>query len=594
MDNLINRTSTLPDRSVKGKILIAEDNDTIKKLLTKLLTSNGYEVEAVDDGLKAKKKLIAQNFDMVLTDILMPGIDGIELLKEVRENFGDIPVILITGNQSLENARKAIRWGAFDYITKPFNDLSAILHSVHRAIMKGKLQKDKENLISELDRKNLNLKSVVRELDRKNARLDMMVEDLRWAMQLGSIMTRETNINNIARNMTRGIFEIFDVSAWGVLVNTEELKSRVLLFKTRKKLEDDDDKLLNMVFSDYRRMLGITLDRGNVQLMIEENVLVESRVFQEQYHSIPLKMGEKKLGLLFVLAHLKEGFEDTKLKTLSLIANQMSAAVENASLFERLTKRNKELKELSEFKDEILGIAAHDLRSPISAIHMSAALLNDFADKMSEKEKKEAIEGIVKKANHMITMLNEMLDISVIESGNLVLKRKKVKFDEIVREHYQQAVPLARSKNIKIEYDVPEDLPTVYVDGDKIGEVIDNLLTNAIKYTPSGGKISLKAVQTDHSLEVCVADNGVGIKEKELDKLFKKFSRTSSRPTAGETSTGLGLAIAKRIVDMHRGKIWAESEYGKGSKFHFTIPVNLQEEGGNEGSEEKVFTENTR
>ena len=203
---------------IKGRVLIAEDNDAIRKLLEKLLTGNNYIVDAVDNGLDAKEKLRSKNYDMLLSDILMPGLNGIELLKEVRDNFGDIPVVLITGNQSLENAREAIHWGAFDYITKPFDDLSEILNSVFRAVSKGRLQKEKENLINELDRKNVHLKNVVRELDRKNARLDLLVYDLEWAMKLGRIMTQEMDSDKFLEKMTPGIFEIFDTSEWGVLL----------------------------------------------------------------------------------------------------------------------------------------------------------------------------------------------------------------------------------------------------------------------------------------------------------------------------------------------------------------------------------------
>lgn len=570
-------------RQIKGKILLAEDNDTIRKLLTKLLDSNGYDVHSVDNGLEARKKLISESFDMVLSDILMPGVDGIELLKEVKTGFGDIPVVLITGNQSLENAKEAIHWGAFDYITKPFNDLSIVLHSVYRAVSKSILQKEKENLISELDRKNLHLKNVVRELDRKNARLDLLVYDLEWAMNLSHIMTSELKVEDMISRLTKGIYEIFDVCSWGVLYNSS--KSPIIkIFKTIEVAESVSESLREKAVIDYNRISGLELKPEDVGIQVEDVPIARQGIdaAKAQYYSTPLQIGDQALGILFIFSEIQTGFERSKLHTLSLIAGQLASAIQNANLFDEINERNRKLKELSDFKDEILGIAAHDLRSPLSAIQMTAKLLQHYAAKMDEQEKKESLDGMVKKTDHMMKMLNEMLDISVIESGKLTLKKKPVNLEEILEEHYQQVIPLARSKNIGMDIHIQEDLPQISVDIDKLGEVLDNFLTNSIKYTPSGGSVKLEAERVDHSIRVCVQDSGVGIRQGELKKLFKKFSRTSSKPTGGETSTGLGLAIAKKIVDLHEGDIWVESEYGKGSRFYFTLP--LEKEPGEETS----------
>lgn len=563
------------DHKIKGKILIAEDNDTIRKLLSRLLSSNGYEVVPVDNGLEARKKLIGESFDMVLSDILMPGLDGIELLKEVKTNFGDIPVVLITGNQSLENAKEAIHWGAFDYITKPFNDLSVVLHSVYRAVSKSILQKEKENLISELDRKNLHLKSVVRELDRKNARLDLLVYDLEWAMKISQVITSELRISDMIKNMNEGMFEIFDVWAWGTLLYLEN-RPRVIFFRNGEISQSVEENLVKMALGDFQNNSHITLNTEEVDISRHERIMkqTEPDTEQSQYYSSALETGGEVLGALFIYADVKPGYEKSKRHNLSLIAGKLAASIENVLLIEELKERNKELKELSDFKDEVLGIAAHDLRSPLSAIHMSATLLQTYSDKMTGEEKTEALDGIVVKVKHMMEMLGEMLDISVIESGSLVLRKQKAEFLQILMDHFKQVVPYARSKNIEILKVIPEELPQMELDTRKIGEVLDNLLTNAVKYTPSGGKVFLKVRPTDHKLEICVEDTGVGIREGEIQKLFKKFSRTSAKPTGGETSTGLGLAIAKKIVELHSGEIWAESEYGHGSRFYFTLPIN--------------------
>ncbi|MCE1248637.1 MAG: response regulator [Firmicutes bacterium] len=559
---------------IGGKILLAEDNDTIRKLLKRLLETDGYTVTAVDNGLDARKKLVDEKFDMVLSDILMPGIDGIELLKEVRNEFGDIPVILITGNQSLENAKEAIHWGAFDYITKPFTDIGDVLRAVSRAVTKSHLQKEKENLINELDRKNTHLKNVIRDLDRNNARLDLLVYDLEWIIRLSRLITSEIQVEDIIERMTEGIYEIFKVSAWGVLLY-DERESFLKIYKASPLPESIHKNLLHMAIKDFYIHSKVKLNTEDIKAVIKEKQVSTEAVAitQNQYQSALLRTGDKVHGIIFVYADIKSEFTQSKNHTLSVIAGQLSIAIENAKLIEKLKHTNKELKELSDFKDEMVGIAAHDLRSPLSAMLLSAGLLKNFADKMNEEEKKEALDGIVVKAKHMMSLLEQILDISVIESGNLILKKKQTSIRGILEHHYNQVAPYARSKNIELECDLDGLEAEAEVDVDKMGEVIDNLLTNAVKYTPSGGKVRMEAKFDDSSVEVCVRDSGVGIKETEKAKLFKKFSRTSSKPTGGETSTGLGLAIAKKIVDLHEGRIWVESEYGKGSSFYFTIPL---------------------
>jgi signal transduction histidine kinase/CheY-like chemotaxis protein len=573
METLRKMNMNITDMGIRGRILIAEDNDNIRNTLSNLLKNIGYNVDSVDNGFDARKKMSFENYDVLLSDILMPGIDGIELLKDIRENYGDIPVILITGNQNLESAKEAIRWGAFDYITKPFVELSDIVYSIKRAVEKSYLQRERENLIYELDRKNIHLKNVVRELDRKNASLDFMVRDLQLAMNLSGIMTSERNIDVMLEKMNGDIFELFDVTAWGALLYSNDERCKVKLINVRKSSEELDNNLISMVVRDFHRASGIRIEENMVEVEKKDFFLAETVSGNKHYISELLTVGKKVIGLLFLYTEFREGLETSKLNTLSLISGQLSASLENYNLIEQLTDSNQELKKLSEFKDEVLGIAAHDLRSPLSAISMTGMLLRDFGERMDEIETKEAIDGIVQKAQYLTGMLNELLDISVIESGSILLKKRLGDVAEVIRAHCHQVAPLARSKNIEIEEEIPDTLPHAEFDTGKIGEVLDNLLTNAIKYTSPGGKVKVVARSIEDAVEICISDTGLGIREDELKKLFKKFSRTSAKPTGGETSIGLGLAIAKKIVDIHEGKIWVESEYGKGSKFYFTIPL---------------------
>jgi signal transduction histidine kinase/DNA-binding response OmpR family regulator len=558
----------------KGKILIVEGNDTLRNMLSGFLKTHGYIAKSAINGMDAYGNLTSDNFDVIISNIVLPGMDGVEFLRETKEKFGDIPMILITDKININKTHEAVKQGVFDYILQPLADMTDILHSVNRAVITGRLQKEKENLLRELDRKNIHLKNVVRELDSKNESLDLLVQNLQKAVNLGGIMMKtERNAEKLLEGINPELFRIFGMSTWGVLFYYPDGQNRIVQYVTRPLQENDKKNLVSMMLKDFYRASEILLSEDGIEIETKENILDSGISGDKEYYSQLLEVGEKVLGLVYLVAEQNKKQEDSLKHTFTLIAGQMSAALENIDLFENQVLINKELKELSEFKDEVLGIAAHDLRSPITAISMTGTLLRDYGDRMKPHEKEESINGIIEKSRHMIRMINELLDITVVESGNLVLFRKPVNIGDLIDDICRQTEPVARAKEIRLRCEFPDNLPEIEADKNKIKEVLDNLVSNAIKYTHPDGTVKIGAKQQDESILVWVSDNGVGIKESEKEKLFKKFSRTSSLPTGGETSIGLGLAIVKKIVDLHGGKIWVESEENKGSVFYFTLPV---------------------
>ncbi len=237
---------------------------------------------------------------------------------------------------------------------------------------------------------------------------------------------------------------------------------------------------------------------------------------------------------------------------------------------ENAAEAEERLKALNKLKDKHLGIAAHDLRNPIAAIHGLSDLLAD--PELDEESRRTYIESINTVSKQMLILVNDLLDISVIESGKFDLNKIPVNLSVILRERAELMAINAKNKNITLTTALDE-VPDLPMDVDRMRQVVDNLLSNAVKFSPRGTTVHLAGGQKDDDLVFSVADEGPGIAQEDLAKLFGVFQKLDIQPTAGERSTGLGLSIVKRIVDAHGGKISVESEVGKGSTFTVTIPI---------------------
>ncbi len=227
------------------------------------------------------------------------------------------------------------------------------------------------------------------------------------------------------------------------------------------------------------------------------------------------------------------------------------------------------LKKLNEMKNKFLGIAAHDLRAPLNGINMATFLLTQ--EGLDKKTAMEMLERIKRISGEMTNLINDLLDVTVIESGNLKLDIQQHSLCDILDKRLEIMKMLASNKKIKINKQISE-VNEVMVDIDRIGQVIDNFITNAIKYSQTETEIIISIFPDGEDVCLSVKDQGPGIPEKEIEDLFGEFKKTSVKPTAGEASVGLGLAICKKIVKSHKGTIGVHTEEGEGSTFYFNIP----------------------
>ena len=239
---------------------------------------------------------------------------------------------------------------------------------------------------------------------------------------------------------------------------------------------------------------------------------------------------------------------------------------------EELEKSNRELRELNDLKNKFLGIAAHDLRNPLSSIRgLSEFLLNEIFGPLND-EQKEYLGVINTTSNDMLFLVNDLLDVSVIERGRLEIKPAMGALTEMIGSRLKINRMSAEKKNMEIVWEAG-DLPELEFDPQRVAQVFDNLFSNAVKFSPPGSKI-LVALKSDGDMAtVSISDQGPGISEEERSRLFGEFQKLSAKPTAGEHSTGLGLAIVKKIVDAHGGALEVESDVGQGSTFSFKLPI---------------------
>jgi len=235
---------------------------------------------------------------------------------------------------------------------------------------------------------------------------------------------------------------------------------------------------------------------------------------------------------------------------------------------------NIELEKLNELKNQFLGMAAHDLRNPLAVVKTcSDFLLEPLGQNLPAEKKTDFMRRIKRNAEFMLKLIDDLLDVSRIESGKLVLDLKPVDMMALIERNIEMNGMLAGVKGIQLLFQSNGPVPRVRADGARLEQVLNNLVSNAIKFSNPGTRVEISIGAENTNLVVSVSDEGPGIPVDELDKLFKPFAQTSVTSTAGEKSTGLGLAIARKIVQAHKGRIWAESEVGKGSTFHFAIPV---------------------
>jgi GAF domain-containing protein/anti-sigma regulatory factor (Ser/Thr protein kinase) len=290
---------------------------------------------------------------------------------------------------------------------------------------------------------------------------------------------------------------------------------------------------------------------------------------------VPLLRDGVPIGLLSVNRTTVRPFTHKQIELVTAFADQAAIAIENVRLFDEIQDKSRQLEEASQHKSQFLANMSHELRTPLNAILGYTELMADGA----YGEPSEKMLGILKRleanGRHLLGLINDVLDLSKIEAGQLVLELSDYSVQDIAQTVRSTLEPLAADKKLAFKVDVASQLPPGRGDGRRLTQVLINLVGNAIKFTDVG-EVAIKAEAKNGSFHVSVRDTGPGISSADQARLFQEFQQADNAITRKKGGTGLGLAISKRIIEMHGGRIWIESEPGQGSTFTFTLPVIVE------------------
>jgi PAS domain S-box-containing protein len=484
----------IEDRTYQPRILVIDDEQRIRDGCYKILTKEDCLVEVAESGEQGLEMIAESYYDIILTDLMMPGISGMEVIGKVREQHLDTVVIVITGFATLEHSIEAMKKGAFDFIPKPFTP-----------------------------------------------------EQLRVVVGKAVEMTR--TLQDIATEKTR-FKTLVNYLAGGVLV-TDRNKHIILYNPTLlRMLHYDgaplDDKPLSSLTAD-ESLIGI-ID-GILELNPGEFKILSAEIE-------PPDRGDGSFDQL----HLRAQAVPFKSRSGEILGS--------VTIIDDITH----LKKLDEMKSAFVSMVSHELRSPLSTILSQIKVVTDgLAGELSDKQA-DILHKMSRKVEGLVDLTNDLLDLSRIEAGLIVQDKGQVQVMGILENLVEFMQSRAKEKDISLTLE-KADLPPINADQKSMEEVFSNLITNAITYTPEGGKVQVAGEVKGDFLEIRVSDTGYGIAADQLPLIFDRFYRVKTDKTRYITGTGLGLPIVKSIVEAHNGTVRAESEEGVGSTFFVRLPV---------------------
>jgi PAS domain S-box-containing protein len=526
----------------KYKILIIDDEDSIRKSFLAHFEDYEYEVCGASNGKEGIDIFNAENPDLVVTDMRMPVMDGIEVLKWFKENRPQIPIIIVSGAGDINLVVDALHLGAWDYIFKPVSNLSVLTHAVVNALEKAELhrenQKYREHLEELVKERTEELNKAYEALSENEKRYRLLADNVADVIWLRDLNNNLIYISPSVTNLTGYAVDEY------LHIDQKEKFSQESLQRMNKIVEEEIlNEKGNNVQSNREIKFEIEIKRKDMKTFwIENNVKF---VRDEKGHAISL------LGISRDITERKK-YED-----------ELKIARDFAEENDRL-------------KTAFLNNMSHEIRTPLNVIQGYIGLLNDQF--CNNEEMKTFTAPIQKNSDQLLKIIDDILNISIIETGQLTISKTKFNINELIERMVSEYLPRAFVKKlvINITHKLENSSAEIFSDSAKIRQIFNNLLTNAIKYTEAG-YINVGAKKTYNQILFSIKDTGIGIEEKYYEKIFERFQRIepnleNSYHSVTHGGTGLGLAISKGLVEILGGKIWLESEVDKGSTFYFTIP----------------------
>ncbi|MGA1839136.1 MAG: sensor histidine kinase [bacterium] len=375
-------------------------------------------------------------------------------------------------------------------------------------------------------------------------------------------------------------------------VSLDQIETQFQSFYTTR--EKDSDRRIESIIKELKRMKVLTFALIMLDFLVTVIViLILSNKFTDPIISLSTmakEIGEGHWGKRIDISSQDE------IGQLAGTFNQMSRSIldrekqiekaqeELKKRDEILVKTNRELERLNELKSDFLSTVSHELKTPLTAIKGYVSLMKNSKIGPVNQQQYKCLVIADERVDHLNNLISDLLDLSKIEANQYAIKSKQDDLAQLIRNTVSSLSPIFKNKKLNLEVLIPQGLSPVYMDAPKINQVLTNLLSNAVKFTPSGGDIKVSLIQDVSQnggsgsgfVQVDISDTGIGLAPDQREKIFEKFYQVDHSPTREYDGTGLGLPIAKKIVELHGGKIWVKKRKGKGSTFSFTIPMAVE------------------
>jgi PAS domain S-box-containing protein len=437
--------------------------------------------------------------------------------------------------------------------------------------------------ITDIRRSEEQARTLLFELSQRTADLSRSVGELRALGEVSQAVNSTLDLETVLSTIVSRAVQLSGTDA-GTIYVFDEVRQEFRLRATYGMNEELIGALTNQhIGLEEPSIAAAITQRGPMQiadLMDEAPTAVNDIIVRSGYRALllaPLLRGQDIVGFLVVRREAPGTFLKSTADLLQTFADQSALAIQNARLFSEIEQKGKELAEASQHKSQFLANMSHELRTPLNAILGYTELIADGIYGQQSEKMLSVLRRLESNGKHLLGLINDVLDLSKIEAGQLVLELSDYSLVDIAQTVRSTLEPLAADKKLAFKVEVASKMPPGHGDGRRLVQVLINLVGNAIKFTDAG-EVTITAAMIGGSFHLAVRDTGPGISAADQAKLFQEFQQADNAITRKKGGTGLGLAISKRIIEMHGGKIWIESKLGRGSTFAFTLPVVVEQQ----------------